>query len=237
MEWSDTGIVLTAKKHGETSAIVTLLTKHHGRHAGLVRGGSRKRIQGILQPGNLVDVRWRARLIEHLGAFSLDLVTSYGTPLLLSPGPVAALTSACALSEAALPERQPNQPIFDGLNFLLQSLIEEYWPKIYVKWELGLLSELGFGLDFSKCGATGEKFDLKYVSPKSGRAVSESAAKPYKDRLLPLPPFLINSDAAPKAPEMVQALILTGYFLENHVFSQRPGGMPNARQRLTDIFS
>ncbi len=234
MEWSDAGIVLSARKHGETSAIVALLTRAHGVHAGLVRGGAGKRARGILQPGNRVQARWRARLSEHLGTFTCELTGAFAAALLDDPPRLAGLSAACAVVEAALPERQPHAAVFDGLVALLGALGTDAWPSAYVKWELGLLGELGFGLDLSRCAATGQSDHLAYVSPKSGRAVSLAAGEPYKARLLPLPAFLVAAGKTGDAGQVADGLKLTGYFLERHVFGQRDRPLPAARLRLAE---
>ncbi|MFQ5765775.1 MAG: DNA repair protein RecO, partial [Rhodospirillales bacterium] len=169
MDWTDDGIVLSARKHGETSAIVTLLTRAHGRHLGLVRGGAGKRARGMLQPGNRVQARWRARLPEHLGTFTCELTEAFAAASLRDRLKLAGLSAACAMADAALPEREPHAAVFEGLLALLSVLQDEDWPSAYVKWEMGLLGELGFGLDLSACAATGTNDQLAYVSPKSGR--------------------------------------------------------------------
>ncbi len=237
MDWQEDGIVLSVRKHGETSAIVTLLTAEHGRHAGLVRGGTGKRLRGTLQPGNLVRAAWRGRLAEHLGTYTVELLHSYAAGAMTDGGKLAALSSACALIDATLPEREPHPALLEGLKVLLGALEhDEVWPVIYVKWELGLLSELGFGLDLEACAATGVTDDLTYVSPKSGRAVSTAAAEPYKERLLPLPAFLRDSPDLTEPADIGAALKLTGYFLDHHVFQHRDAAMPAARTRLAARF-
>ena len=237
MEWHDEGIVLSARKYGESSAIATLLTKEHGRHSGLVHGGGTKNKQGILQPGNFVNVRWKARLVEHLGIFSPEIISSYSAPLLSRPNQLGALLSACTLSETALPDRQPHQNIYNALKLLLHNLTTDFWPNIYIKWELGLLASLGFGLDLSKCAVTGTTIELTHVSPKSGKAVSLMAAQPYIEKLLPLPAFLLEDAKIATKEEILEALTLTGYFLQNHVFLHRPKGLPNARKRLVEMLA
>ena len=212
MDWTDDGIVLSAKKHGETSAIVTLLTPGHGRHLGLVRGGG-KRTGGLLQPGNLLKARWQARLSEHLGTFRCELTEAFAAPVLRDRLKLAGLSAACAMAEGVLPERQPHRPVFEGLLALIRGLDDEDWPSAYVKWELGLLAELGFGLDLSACAATGQNDQLAYVSTKTGRAVSLAAAKPYKKSLMTLPDFLLHPGAAGPPDDVIRGLKLTGYFL------------------------
>jgi len=234
MDWQDDGIILSVRKHGESSAVVNLLTRTQGRHAGLVRGGSGKRLSGILQPGNKVQARWHARLPEHLGTYTVEPIRAYAAAALSDARRLAALSSACTLVEAALPEREPHPAILDALEVLLGALEDDtVWPVIYVKWEIGLLAELGFGLDLAHCAATGATEDLTFVSPRTGRAVSTAAAQPYKERLLPLPAFLLDSSAE---ADIADGLRLTGYFLENHVFQHRDTEIPAARRRLAERF-
>ena len=238
MEWTDEGIVLAARKHGESAAIVQLLTQGHGRHAGLVRGGAGARARGTLQPGNRVQVVWRARLAEHLGAFRCELLHSGGAVLLDDALRLAALASACALAEAALPEREPHPAVFEGLAALIAALESSDriagWGRAYVQWELGLLAELGFGLELSRCAATGRNDELAYVSPRTGHAVSLSAGEPYKDRLLSLPRFLATPGALPGDADILAGLALAGHFLERHAFAALHREVPAARARLVD---
>jgi len=235
MEWHDDAIVLAARKHGESNAIVTLLTRDHGRHLGLVRGGMGRRKRGLFQPGNQVRATWRARLAEHLGSFACELENARAATLLDDRDRLSALSAACAVADAALPERETHAPVFEGMEILLDSMAGNLWPTIYVKWELGLLQELGFGLDFSCCAATGTTENLIYISPKSGRAVSAEAAEPYRKSLLPLPSFLLEAGIEGPPDGISDGLKLTGYFLERHVFSHTRSGMaPAARQRLID---
>ena len=237
MEWSDQGIVLSARKQGETSAIVTLITRNQGVHAGLVRGGAGKRKRGDLQPGNLVAAHWRGRLAEHLGSFSCELMRAYAAPFLDSPDTLSCLSSALALSQSALPERESHPSVYEGLSIVLNSLEGEDWPSVYVKWELGLLGELGFGLDFSCCAATGVSTNLIYVSPKSGCAVSGEAGEPYRASMLALPSFLLEQGVSGSPSEIVEGLTLTGFFLERHVFGHLnsknlPAARPRFRERM-----
>lgn len=235
MEWTDEGIILSARKHGETSAIVGLLTRANGRYAGLVRGGAGKGARGILQPGNRVEARWRARLAEHLGTLVCEMSHAFAAAVLDDPDRLAALSSACTIAEAALPEREPFPAVYDGLLALLGAIENDVWPVAYVRWELGLLAQLGFGLDLSECAATGRNDQLAYVSPKTGRAVSMAAGEPYKSRLLGLPAFLVAGGGnGATADGLLEGLRLTGYFLEHHVFAATGGAMPAARRRLEE---
>ncbi len=231
MEWRDDGIVLAVRRHGESSVIVSLLTRGHGRHAGLVRGGSSKRLRGVLQPGNEVAATWRARLEEHLGAYVVEPSRSHAT-LYDKPGPLAALTSACALVESSLPERAPHADLFATLGELLALLDGPAWAEAYVNWEIALLADLGFGLDLGSCAATGVNDGLAYVSPKSGRAVSLSAGEPWREKLLALPRFLSPEGGQADTGQIAEGLRLTGWFLERHVFAPHDMATPDARERL-----
>lgn len=236
MEWSDEGVVLSARPHGEDAAILQLLTQAHGRHAGLVRGGQGRRLSGLLQPGSAVRATWRGRLPEHLGSYACEPL---GTPLGLlldAPGPLAALSSALALAELALPERALLPGAYEGLQALLAALGEPHWGEAYVVWELQLLRLLGFGLDLGRCGATGATEDLVYVSPRSGRAVSREAGAPYRERLLALPGFLVGSGAGGPA-EIALGLALTGHFLERSICHPQNRALPPARERLARRFA
>ena len=230
MEWRDDAIVLAMRPHGESGAVVSLLTREHGRHAGLVRGAQSKANRGVLLPGNRVSALWRARLAEQLGSLKCELVAATAALAMEAAGPLAALTSACALCEAALPERQPHAPLFEALLALLDSLDSPAWPSVYIHWELALLRGLGFGLDLSVCAAGGND-QLCFVSPKTGRAVSLSAGEPYRDRLLTLPRFLVAGGEG-SAPEIAEGLALTGFFLDRHVLGPHGQTLPPARARL-----
>ncbi len=249
MEWRDEAIVLAVRRLGEGAAVASLLTRTHGRHPGLVRGGQSKAYRGVLLPGNRVDARWRARLADQLGGLRCELVGAHAAAAMDDPGRLAALAAACALCEAALPERQPHEAVFEALLALLDALAAESWPSVYVHWELALLRALGYGLDLSACAATGvpapppaaaegvgrANDELAYVSPRTGRAVSLSAGAPYRDRLLALPRFLVAGGEG-DAAEIRAGLALTGHFLDRHVLGPHAIPMPPARSRLVDRF-
>lgn len=233
MEWSDEGMILSVRPHGETGAVLELFTRRNGRHLGLVHGGRSRKLRPILQIGNHVEASWKARIADNLGHFALELRKSYAALVLDDAAALAALTSIAALARL-LPERDPHPNLFEVTLFVLGYLDErEVWPALLVRWELALLEELGFGLDLTTCAASGATTDLTYVSPKSGRAVSTAAGEPYKERLLALPQFL-----AGRAPEGVSAadvaagLALTEHFLLARVLRPRDLAMPDARNRL-----
>ncbi|MEI8154120.1 MAG: DNA repair protein RecO [Hyphomicrobiales bacterium] len=229
MEWTDDGIVLGTRRHGESSAIVEVMTRAHGRHLGLVRGGSGSRLRPMLQPGNTVRVVWRARLDEHLGNYAVEPLRLHGASQLAASHVVYGVTHLAALCRL-LPERDPHPEVHDHLASILDQLDE---PRIaaveMVRFELQMLAELGFGLDLGSCAATGSEDDLGYVSPKSGRAVSRVAAAPWQDRLFRLPAFL-SAAVAPSSEDIADGFALTGYFLARHVLEPRGIAFADARE-------
>jgi len=233
MQWSDEGVVLGVRPHGETAAVLELFTRRHGRHLGLVHGGRSRQLRPVLQVGNHVDATWKARLADNLGHFTLELRKSFAALLMEDAAALAALTSMAALVRL-LPERDPHPNLFEITQFVLGFLDDRaVWPALLVRWELALLDELGFGLDLASCAATGKTADLIYVSPRSGRAVSAGAGEPYKDRLLALPGFLSGGAAGTVGGEDVLAgFALTGHFLQARVLAQRNLDLPEARGRL-----
>lgn len=235
MQWSDEAIILAVRPHGETSLIVQLLTRTHGRHAGLVRGARKARGRGLYEIGNRVEASWQARLAEHLGLLRCELLGGCAAALIDDPARLAGLAAAAAMAEAALPEREPAPRSFAGLAELLTALAQDRdWAPVYVRWELDLLAELGFGLDLARCAATGATSDLAYVSPKSAQAVSRDAGAPYRDKLLALPSFLRDPAAAIGPADIRDGLALTGYFLSRHVFAPLGRALPPARTRFVD---
>lgn len=233
--FEDQGIILGIRPHGENGAVVALLTQEQGRHAGYVYGGMSHKKRGQLEPGTHVQVDWRARTHDQLGTYTLEPITHYAARALDDPARLAAVLSACALCESALPEREGHPGLFYGLLAMLEALTTDHWAAVYVAWELALLRELGFALDLSKCAQGGDSSTLSYVSPKTGRAVSAAAGAPYADRLLKLPEFLKPApqglDAGSPA-DIVCGLALTGYFLTHWVYAHHTRGVPEARAQL-----
>ena len=237
MDWRDEGILLTVRGHGETSAIIETLTREHGRHAGLVRGARGAKLAPVLQPGTQLALEWRARLVEHLGHFRIEPVRSRAAAIMADRAALAALNAIGALLVTLLPEREPNEPVYHGTVALADALAEAAWdwPARYARWELDLLTALGFGLDLASCGATGATEDLAYVSPRSGRAVSHEAGGAWADKLLPLPGFLIGP-GAPTIGAVREALRLTGFFLEHRACpALGRDALPEARGRLVRL--
>jgi DNA repair protein RecO (recombination protein O) len=234
MEWRDVGFVVAARRHGEGGMIVELLTRDHGRHAGLVRGGQSPKTRAVLQPGNEVAAIWRGRLSEHLGTMGCELVRPHAAGLLDDPDRLAGLMAAVALISAALPEREPYPDVFASLGGLLRALDSAAdWLARYVSWERDLLAALGFGLDLGCCAVSGAVTDLAYVSPRTGRAVSRAAGLPYRDKLLTLPGFLWRDEPA-DARQIALGMVLTEHFLVHHVFAPHGRTLPAARSRFAE---
>ena len=240
MDWRDEGILLTARRHGESAAIVEVFTALHGRHAGVVRGGGSRRMAPVLQPGTCLSVEWSARLEEHIGTFRIDPIarraprttgraTATTIATLMADGAaLATLAAMVALVAATLPERDAHPDLYARSLALLDALgSAPDWPARYAAWELALLAELGFGLDLAACALTGSTQDLVWVSPRTGRAVSRRAGAPWADRLLALPAFLRGvGPPVPEPSEVAAALVLTGHFLDARVGPGLPRGKP-----------
>jgi DNA repair protein RecO (recombination protein O) len=237
MQWTDEGIVLGAKRHGETSVILELMTREHGRHLGLVRGGGGTRLRGVLQPGNSLRATWRARLDEHLGNFAVEALNLRAAGFLAAAHAVHGVTYLAALCRL-LAEREPHAAIYAALEAILDALDD---PRIaapsIARFELLLLAELGFGLDLNSCAATGTTADLVYVSPRSGRAVSRAAGEAYRDKLMPLPAFFGNEAVPATAADLAAAFALTGFFLERHAFAPRGLALPDARAHFVTVIA
>ena len=238
MEWRDEGILLSVRRHGESAAIAEVFTPGHGRHVGVVRGGGSRRIAPVLQPGAQLDITWKARLEEHMGAFTVEPVRSRAGVIIGDRMALAGLNTVTALLSFCLPEREVHGPLYLRTERLLDLLEHgEVWPLAYLQWELALLEEMGFGLDLTRCAVTGATEGLVYVSPRTGRAVSKAGAGEWADRLLPLPDCLAGRGDAPDA-EIAQALRVTGHFLSEHLvpeLGRKP--LPEARARYLDLFT
>ncbi|QOZ26318.1 DNA repair protein RecO [Bradyrhizobium sp. CCBAU 51753] len=232
MEWTDEGIVLGVRRHGESSAIVELMTREHGRHLGLVRGGASSRMRPLLQPGNSVTAVWRARLDEHLGMYTVEGTKLRAATLLASSHAVYGVTHLAALARL-LPERDPHEEIYQMVQWILDDFEDAGTAAVHlIRFELAMLAELGFGLDLENCAATGATTDLVYVSPKSGGAVSRAAGEPWADRLLPLPAFLREGEGGSNSwsdQDLLDGFEITGLFLLRHVLEPRGQGHSDAR--------
>lgn len=236
MDWTDDGIIIGTRRHGESSLIVELMTPGHGRHLGLVRGGRSKSQRPVLQAGNSVIATWRARLDGHLGTYAIEPSAFRAAKLMETPSGLYGLQALAALVRL-LPERDPHPQIYAALLAMVELLDDPVLAgALIVRFELRMLEELGFGLDLDRCAATGTNDDLAYVSPKSGRAVSRSAGDPYRDRMLALPAFLLAAPGArPVGPELTEAFRLTGFFLARHVYEPRGLLVPDARERFVAL--
>ena len=232
MQWTDEGIVLGVKRHGESSVILELMTHERGRHLGLVRGGAGTRLRGVLQLGNSLRATWRARLDEHLGHYAVEGINLRAAVFLGEAHAVHGVTHLSALCRL-LAEREPHVRIHRALEEILDHIDDPFAAATLIaRFELAFLAELGFGLDLEACAATGTTADLVYVSPRSGRAVSRAAGEEYRDKLLRLPSFLRADDKVPSAADLADAFALTGYFLERHAFGPRGLPMPGERARF-----
>ena len=232
MQWTDEGIVLGVKRHGETSVILELMTHERGRHLGLVRGGAGTRLRGVLQPGNSLRATWRARLDEHLGHYVVEGINLRAAGFLTAAHAVHGVTHISALCRL-LAEREPHGRVHGALEEILDNLEDPHAAAILIaRFELAFLAELGFGLDLASCAATGATADLFYVSPRSGRAVSRAAGEAYRDKLMRLPAFLRADEEAVSAADLADAFALTGFFLERHAFAPRGLPMPLERARF-----
>jgi DNA repair protein RecO (recombination protein O) len=238
MEWRGQGILLSSRRHGETSAIIEVFTPEQGRHLGVVRGGTSRKIAPILQPGAQLDVAWRARLEDHIGAFTVEPVRSRAALAMGDRLALAGLNAVTALLSFCLPEREPHTALYRRSEALLDLLGQnEIWPLAYLQWEIALLEDMGYALDLSACAVTGQTEGLIYVSPKSGRAVSLEGAGDWADRMLPLPAVLRGGGTGDDA-EIAAAFRTTGYFLDAHLARDLGGRpLPEARARFVETFS
>jgi DNA repair protein RecO (recombination protein O) len=235
--WSSDAIALSARKFGENDAILDVLTPHQGRASGLVYGGAGKTKRAMLEPGTRLSVAWKSRNDEQLGHFETLEARSRGPAELMDdPAALAALSSVASLLVATTPERSHCFGLYEATEVLLDALSDTTtWPAVYIRWEMGLLAELGFGLDISKCALTGSMEDLAWVSPKTGRAATRMAGEPFSDKLLVLPPFLLGAQNAPQSGDVADGFALTGHFIARELLDPVRKMVPEARARL--IFS
>lgn len=234
MEWQDDAIVLGARHFGEGKLVAEVFAREHGRFGGVVHGG--RRALPSLQAGNVVRAGWKARLADQLGFFNpLELIEPHATKLLDDPLALAGLSSAIALVRGASAERQAYPQLYDALIVLIEAMpVSEVWPALYTRFEVGLLAALGYGLDLTRCAVTGETENLAWVSPRTGRAATHQAGAPHADKLLRLPPFLINAEAELEEGDVADAFALAGFFLERRLFDHKGEGLPEARRRLIE---
>ena len=235
MEWRDEGLVIGARRHGETAVILELMTRQRGRHLGLVRGGRSSVMRAALQPGNRVLAQWRARIEDHLGAFTVELLAAHAARFLDHAPALNGLATLSALLRL-LPERDPHEELFSlADDIVIRFASRADAAMALARFELALLGALGFGLDLDSCALTGETDDLAWVSPKSGRAVTRRAGAPWRERLLPFPAFLQNVGKEASVEEIAGAFRLTGYFLARDVFAPRGLSLPAARAHYLEV--
>ena len=235
VSFEDRGIVLATRAFGEHDIIATVFGAERGRFTGLVKGGSGRKFRGLLQPGNVLKTWWRARLDEQLGVLTVEPLNLMAGRMLDSAIALAGISAVCALLDVSLPDREPHAALYDSTVDVLTALESDAAGARYAMWELGLLRELGFGLDLSACAVTGATDGLEFVSPKSGRAVSRAGAGDYVDRLLRLPSFLTGDSVPSSIDDVRAALKLTGHFLDAHVFAGHGRTQPPARARFVDL--
>ncbi len=233
-QWRDQGFVLAVRGHGDAGAVVSLLTEHHGRHAGYLHGAQSSKKRAMIEPGSRVSIDWKSRVADNLGTVTVEQEAGLPHGILDDPLKLSALLSACGLCDSALPEREGHAGLYHGFKTLIEMMDGEVWGAAYVYWEIALLKELGFGLDLTRCAGGGDPQTLAYVSPKSGCAVSYVAGEPYKDKLLPLPSFLKPNGGPLDAEEIQKGLRMTGYFLEHWVYTHHTKGVPEARLRFEE---
>ncbi len=234
MDWDAPAIVLDARPFGEADAVATVMTQAHGTHRGLARGGLSRGKAAVWQPGNIVQARWVGRLSDQLGAISAELVHPAAALAMDDPLALAMLRAACAVAEGALPEREPHLRLFGGLLHLLAHLAQGHSLLAdQIRWEAAVLADLGYGLDFSACAVTGSNARLAFVSPRTGRAVSDEAAGEWRARLLPLPVLLLHDETGSPA-DWRDGLRLTGHFLARDAFGHHHRPLPPARLALYD---
>ena len=235
MQFADVGILVQITPHGEGDVVARLFTREHGLHAGLIKGGNSRRYRGVLEIGGRYDVTWQARLADNLGTFSLEPSAPLPSVRVLDdPNRLIGLQALSQVLATSLTERDPVTPLYDAVETWLDQLTEEMWVHTLALVELRLLGILGFGLDLSRCASTGESHDLRYVSPRSGRAVSATAGAPYHERLLTLPRYLIGETAEDFDQDAIDALVLTGRFLTDRVYAAQNQDLPWSRKALMD---
>lgn len=235
MDFTDDAFVLSARAHGDTGVVVELLTLDHGRRAAYVAGGASRKMKPFLQAGARVVTDYRARTSDQLGSARLEPVGEGPSALFDDPMALTGLAAAASVAQGALPDREPHPGAFLAFEALMGAFVlPDVWPAIFVRFEAGLLEDLGFGLDLSRCAVTGEMDDLIWASPRTGRAVSRNAGAPYADKLLALPPFMLGAQAGLRDGDVGAGLALTGHFLEQFVFHPQNKPIPSARVWMID---
>lgn len=236
MKWQDTGIVVSTKKYGESSLILNLFTENHGLHSGLIKFSNSKKTRNMFQVGNICAVEWTGRLEDQLGYYKSEIEKSVSHNIINNSLKIDVLISLSSLLNKLLADRQVHSSLFlNTINFIhYLNKNEKYWILKYIRWELKFLSELGFGLDLSKCAVTGSKNDLQFISPKSGRAVSAEGAGEWRNKLFVLPKFfLLDNEYTDDKSELLKGFKITTFFLNRYV-SSIGLELPDVRDRFTN---
>ena len=236
MKWQDTGIVVSTKKYGESSLILNLFTENHGLHSGLIKFSNSKKIRNMFQVGNICVVEWTGRLEDQLGYYKSEIEKSVSHNIINNSLKIDVLISLSSLLNKLLADRQVHSSLFlNTINFIhYLNNDEKYWMLKYIRWELKFLSELGFGLDLSKCAVTGSTNNLQFISPKSGRAVSAEGAGEWRNKLFILPKFfLLDNEFTDDKSELLKGIKITTFFLNRYV-SSIGLELPDVRDRFTN---
>jgi len=239
MNWIDEGYLISKNNYNETSVIAEIFTKEHGRHKGLIRGIHSKNLRSIIEPGNEVKALWSGRLETHLGNFTIEPIKAWSSLILNQKDKLIALSSLCSLISLAMAEKQPNDLIYYNSKEMIKKISsnDDDWIKDYINWEIELLSEIGYGIDLSRCAVTSRRDELIYVSPTSGRAVTLEGAGSYKDRLIKLPKFIVSKDSRCDNNDIINGLELTEYFFRKRFFEPNNLNFPQSRNRLKEVFN
>ena len=236
MQWQDEAIIVSVKPFSEKEAVVEVFARDHGVYRAVAKNALTSKQRGTYQLGNLVFCRWNARLAEQMGTIACELLEPNAAFAMQSQVTLTALNMIAALLDMGLHERDAHPLLYDRVKSAIQAISTgDQWEYEYLLFEYDLLRECGFGLDLSECAATGSKTDLIYVSPKSGRAVSEGAGEPYKDKLFVLPACLKSQKTLPKPAEILDGLRITGYFIQEWLLHAQEYTMPPARGRLIEM--
>ena len=241
-QWSDNALVLSTRPHGETSLLLYVLSCTNGRRAGLVRGGQSRKMRGVLEQGNEVSVEWRARLAEHLGSMTAELITPYASRVMDDALRLAGLASICAVIEGCVSEGEPCPRLFSATQVLIEMLADdtpqEVWLAAYIRWEIGILDIAGYALNLGSCAVTGAREGLAFVSPRTGAAVSRAGAGVHVSKLLRLSQFLggvADEDEKTIEQDVLDGMQLTQHFLEKKVFAAHHRPLPPQRERLAAL--
>ena len=239
MRWESNGLILNFSKYNEKSYILEIFTEEHGKHKGIIRGLHSKNKRSIIEPGNEVFATWSGRLETHLGNYNVEPIKLWSSHVLQFKDKLSAISSICSLISLTMAERQPNPIIYFSSKKLIEIVASkrEDWIREYVFWEMQLLSEIGYGLDLERCAVTSKSSNLVYVSPSSGRAVTNEGAGDFRNKLLPLPKFMTDFKANYDNDDIYNALNLTEFFFKKRFFLSNNLNFPQSRNRLKELFN